>query len=176
MASGVTGTPGLEARVRRLEDHDAIRQLKAFYAYCADAKYTDDHHRRPQAEIDAITRRQVSVFTDDGVWDGGQQFGRAEGREAIYEHLRRGGWSFALHYFVNPLIHVDGDAAEAEWMLWQTCTYEKGSLPVFLAAMTHDEYVRTADGWKMRRMRFSLRFITRFDRPWSLDRNAPLTP
>lgn len=168
------GTPTLEQRVRLLEDYEAIRQLKAFYAHCADAKYTADHRRKAQAEIDAVTRRQVSVFTEDAVWDGGPQFGRIHGREAIYEHLRGGGWSFAMHYFLNPLIELHGDEAHAEWMLWQTCTFAEENLSVFMAAMTSDDYVRTAGGWKMRRMTFSLKFITRFDQPWSVDRNAPL--
>lgn len=164
----------LEQRIRLLEDHEAIRQLKALYAHCADAKYTDDHRRKPQPEIDAITRRQVSVFTEDAVWDGGPQFGRIQGLEAIYEHLRGGAWSFAMHYFLNPLIEVRGDEAHAEWMLWQTCTFADQNLSVFMAAMTSDDYVRTGDGWRMRRMTFSLKFITRFDQPWSVDRNAPL--
>ena len=82
--------PSLEERLRRLEDHEAIRQLKAFYSQCADAKYAG-HRRRPQAEIDAITRRQVdAVFTPDAVWDGGPQFGKLRGRDAIYDHLRAG--------------------------------------------------------------------------------------
>jgi hypothetical protein len=168
------GASSLERRVQMLEDHEAIRQLKAFYAHCADAKYTGDHRRKPQPEIDAITRRQVSVFTEDAVWDGGSQFGRVEGREAIYEHLRAGGWSFAMHYFLNPLIEVRGDEAHADWMLWQTCTLAEGDLAVFMAATTSDDYVRAGGGWKMRRMTFSLKFITRFDQPWSVDRNAPL--
>jgi hypothetical protein len=35
-------------------------------------------------------------------------------------------------------------------------------------------YIRAGDGWKMRRTTFSLKFITRFDQPWSVDRNASL--
>jgi hypothetical protein len=176
----VTTTPtesasSLEQRIRRLEDHDAILGLKAFYARCADEKYTDDHRRKPQPEIDAITRRQVdAVFTEDAVWDGGPQFGTIRGREAIYDHLRLGGWSFSMHFYVNPVIALDGDRAEADWMLWQTCTFEKSELAVWMAATTHDHYVRTADGWRMARMTFCLKFITRFDQPWSVDRNAPI--
>jgi len=54
----------LEDRLQLLEDRAAILALKAYYARCADEKYTDDHRRKPQAEIDAITRRQVdATFT-----------------------------------------------------------------------------------------------------------------
>ena len=98
----------------------------------------------PQAEIDAITRRQVdAMFTADAVWDGGPQFGARQGREAIYDHLRSGGWNFSLHYFLSPVIELDGDTAHASWMLWQPCTFDKGNLAMLRCGRTEDDYVRT---------------------------------
>ncbi len=168
--------PSLEDRLRAIEDRDAIRQLKAFYARCADEKYTDDHQRKSQAEIDAITRRQVdATFTPDAVWDGGVQFGIRDGREAIYDHLRAGGWNFALHYFVSPVITLAGDTAHGSWMLWQPCTLTRNNRAMLMSAITEDDYVRTPQGWRMRRMGFTLKFITPFDRPWSIGRNAVFT-
>ncbi len=159
----------IEDRLQRIEDYEAIRQLKAFYSQCADAKYTVDHRRRPQHEIDAITRRQVeAVFTPDAVWDGGPQFGRLEGSEAIYDHLRAGRWNFALHYFVNPVITLDGDTAHASWMLWQPATMEKDNKAVWMSATTEDDYVRTTTGWKLRHYAFKMLFITKFENPWSV--------
>lgn len=166
----------LEARLRALEDRAAILSLKAYYAKCADDKYTDDHRRKPQDEIDAITRRQVeATFTPDAVWDGGPQFGTREGREAIYDHLRSGGWNFSLHYFVSPVITLDGDTAHGSWMLWQPCTLTAGERAMLMSATTEDDYVRTPQGWRMQRMRFTLKFITPFDRAWSVGRNAVFT-
>ena len=55
----------LEERIRRLEAIEEIKRMKARYALCADAKYTEDHRRKPQDEIDRIARNQVSVFTED---------------------------------------------------------------------------------------------------------------
>jgi hypothetical protein len=166
----------IEERLRAVEDREAIRALKAFYAKCADDKYTDDHRRKPQAEIDAITRRQVeATFTPDAVWDGGPQFGTRDGREAIYDHLRSGGWNFSLHYFVSPVITLAGDTAQASWMLWQPCTLTKDNRAMLMSATTDDDYVRTTAGWRMRRMRFTLKFITPFDRPWSIGRNGVFT-
>ena len=168
--------PSLEQRVRRLEDIEAIRALKAFYAHCADAKYTEDHRRKPPDEIDALTRRQVAVFTEDAVWDGGPQFGVRRGRDAIYEHLRATGWSFALHYFVSPKIEVDGDTARGSWMLWQPCTLTEGNRAMLMSATTDDEYVRTPEGWRMRHMQFTLRFLTPAEESWSERRNALFNP
>ncbi len=166
----------LEDRLRTVEDHEAIRALKAIYAKCADDKYTDDHRRKPQAEIDAITRRQVeATFTPDAVWDGGAQFGTRDGREAIYDYLRAGSWNFSLHYFVSPVITLNGDTATGSWMLWQPCTLTTDNRAMLMSATTDDHYIRTPDGWRMTRMRFTLKFITPFERPWSAGRNAIFT-
>ena len=44
----------------------------------------------------------------------------------------------------------------------------------FVSPVIADDYVRTPAGWRMRLMRFTLTFITPFDQPWSLHRNAPI--
>ena len=158
-----------------LADIAAIQRLKAYYARRADEKYSDQHQRKPQSEIDIIAHQQASVFTEDAVWDGGP-FGVFSGRQAIYENLRSGPWKFALHYYLSPLIDIEGDHAHARWMLWQTGTLTKDETPVLLTAVTEDDYVRTADGWLISRMVQTLKFMTRFDVPWSLNRNMPLVP
>lgn len=166
--------PDLAARLQRLEDLEAIRALKGLYTACADAKYSADHRRLPQDEIDVIARRQASVFTEDAVWDGGGQFGVQRGRAVIYENLRAGPWAFAMHHFLPQFIQVDGDTATGTWSLWQVGTLTKGDVSVFLSATTDDTYRRTADGWRQSEMRFSLKFMTPFDEPWSRRKNAPL--
>ena len=49
-------TDSLEARVQRLEDIEAIRQLKAEYCDICDDSHNPD--------------RIVTIFTEDGVWEG----------------------------------------------------------------------------------------------------------
>lgn len=158
-----------------LVDIVAIQQLKAYYARCADEKYSDQHERKPQPEIDGIAYRQASVFTEDALWDGGP-FGVLQGRQAIYAGLRSGPWKFALHYYLSPLIDIEGDCAHGRWMLWQIGTLSKDETPVLLTAITEDDYVRTSDGWRISRMVQTLKFMTQFDVPWSINRNMPLIP
>ena len=55
----------LEARLRRLEDIEALKQLKAQYCAACDDGYDAD--------------RLASLFTEDAVWDGGRTFGVATG-------------------------------------------------------------------------------------------------
>lgn len=163
----------IDDRIRRLEDIEAIRHLKARYAEYADEKYTDDHQRKPQEELDRIGRLQAGLFTEDAVWDGGEHFGVCHGRDAIFSFVRKGGWSFAMHYFLNPRIDIDGDTAKARWMLWQVCTLTEGDTPCWMSAIEDDEYRRTPEGWQMSRMTFRLKFMTRFDVPWNEVRNLP---
>lgn len=58
----------LEARISRIEDLEAIKQLKARYCAICD----DDHN--PQ--------KITSVFTEDGIWEG-PGIGKAEGHAGI---------------------------------------------------------------------------------------------
>ena len=81
----------LERRIQRLEDLEAIKQLKARYAAYCDAHY----------DADAL----AELFTADAVWDGGI-LGYNEGRETIRQFFRGSSQriSFALHYIVSPII------------------------------------------------------------------------
>ncbi len=160
--------------LRDLVDVAAIQRLKAIYAKCADEKYSSDHQRKPQDEVDRIAWDQASVFTEDALWDGGP-FGVLRGRQAIYDNLRLGPWKFALHHYLSPLIDIDGDTAHGRWMLWQVGTLTKEETPILLTAVTEDDYVRTPEGWRMSRMVQTLKFMTRVDVSWTLNRNAPFT-
>ena len=63
----------LEEKIQRLTDIEDIKQLKFRYAAYCDQKYDEDGI--------------ASCFAEDGVWDGGENFGVFRGREAIREVL-----------------------------------------------------------------------------------------
>lgn len=155
-------------------DIEAIKYLKAYYGKYADEKYTNDHQRKNQTEIDRIARLQSSVFTEDAFWEA-EGFASLEGRAAIYDSLRLGPWSFAVHYYLSPLIEVFGDSATGRWVLWQVGTLTEGNTPIVLSAVTNDEYVRTNEGWRISRMRQTTKFMTRHGVPWSVHKNAPFS-
>ena len=60
--------PELEKRLTRMEDLEAIKQLKARYCEICD----DDHN------LTQIT----TLFVNDGIWEGGD-FGNAQGHAAM---------------------------------------------------------------------------------------------
>ena len=127
------------------------------------------HVARPQDEIDAAVRPMVErVFAEDAVWDGATS-GEPPivGREAIFERLRRSLWTFAMHYYVNPVIDIAGDIAQARWMLWEPCTAVDGGKAMWMGAISEDRYIRTADGWRLRHYKVHYKFLTPFDRPWT---------
>ena len=64
----------IESRIQRLEDIEEIKQVKAKYCRFCDQGYDPDGIE--------------SLFTENGVWDGGRTFGVAQGRDAIRRHLK----------------------------------------------------------------------------------------
>lgn len=165
----------LEERITALEDIQAIKQMKAHYALCADAKYTNEHARKPQDAIDAIAWDQSSVFTDDAVWDNGL-FGYFDGKQAIWEFLRATLWKFSVHMFVNPLIKIQGELATGSWVIWEVATLADSDKAMFLSATLEDEYIKVDGGWYTRKTTMTNRFITPYDEPWTTHRNAPYVP
>ena len=150
----------LEARLRRLEDIEAIKQLKA--RYCA---YADDGY-----DADGM----AALYTEDGVWDGGRTFGRAEGREAIRRHFSGAAdrISIARHQVMNPIIEVDGDVAHGHWLLFQPCTDARASA-AWLAATYADTYRRVGDTWLVAETHIDIAFFTPYDKGWAEQRFLP---
>lgn len=156
-------------RLQMLEDAEEIRWMKAYYAQVCDEKFTVDHRAKPQDVIDAAVRPMVErVFAEDAVW-GGSTTGEPPvvGREAIFARLRLSLWTFAMHYYVNPVINIAGDTAHARWMLWEPCTSVETGKAMWMSAVTEDDYVRTSAGWRLRQYSVIYRFLTPFERPWT---------
>ena len=130
----------LEARLRRLEDAEEIRQLLLENARCLDEA---DH------------AGYVELFTEDGELIA--QLGQAKGREAIRALLdRRLGPDApprkkAFHLVGNPVIQVDGDRATST-VIWAYATHDDEGFPLILQLGHYrDELVRDAERWRFRR-------------------------
>lgn len=130
----------LEARIARLEDLEAIKQLKARYCEICD----DDHNP------DRIT----SVFADDGIWEG-RGIGQAQGHEAIRELFKRfqSMITFSQHMVMNPIIEVDGDTAKGTWYFFGPFTMAEGNQAKWQAVRYHEDYVKVNGEWKIARLR-----------------------
>lgn len=151
----------LERRLQRLEDIEAIKQLKARYCALCDANY----------DADGL----AELFTEDALWDGGNTFGVAQGREAIRKHFTGASArvTIARHQVMNPIVEIDGDEASGHWLLFQPCTNagrdETGAVveeAVWLAATYADTYRRETTGWLISSTIIDVAFFTSFDAGW----------
>lgn len=144
-----TTAAALEARVRRLEDQDAIWRLFQEYRRQLDRR-----------DFAAYSR----LFADDGEWLG--NLGTARGPAEIEQLLIRtlDGWSGEatahLHLVDNAVIDVDSGAGRATAeSTWVYITRDFSDNPVLsLIGHYRDVLVRTADGWRFQRREAFLDF------------------
>jgi hypothetical protein len=158
------GLASLAARVRALEDAEAIRRLKARYAERVDARYGRSGPR-PPAELARIADEIAALFTEDAVWDAGAGLGVCRGRDAIRARMAEPTLLFSRHYFVNPQFDIDGDFARVRWELLAPCTLRDGR-PAWMAGAEDDDYTRVEGIWLHQRMKLSVHFMAPHERGW----------
>ena len=151
----------LEPRLRRMEDVEEIKKLKARYCAACDGGWGG----RASHDTEGI----LSCFVEDCVWDGGV-FGKRESRKALREYYDQNSASeapLAYHLLTNPIIDVDGDRATGNWHLTiMLNTPDRSS--ILVGGIFDDEYVRTPEGWRIKRSRFTLALTGKYEGAWSL--------
>ena len=145
----------LEQRLTRMEDIEAIKQRKAEYCDICD----DDHNP------DRIT----TIFAEDGIWEGGAGFGKAQGHAAIRELFKKFQTmiSFSQHQVLNPVIKINGDRATGIWYFFGPFTFYKNNQAKWLAARYQDDYVKVNGEWKIQHMRARGRMTTDYEKSWA---------
>jgi hypothetical protein len=134
----------LEKRITRLEDIEAIKQLKVRYSHICDDMHNPD----------AI----ASVFAEDGVWESAD-FGTATGHaeiRALFSNFRDL-FTFSQHNMTNPLIEVNGDRATGVWYIMGPWTLTEGNQETWMALRYDDDYVKIDGEWKYKHLRVALR-------------------
>lgn len=134
----------LAARIQRLEDIEAIRQLKA--RYCAGCD--DDHNP------DTLIR----LFAPDAVWEA-SGIARAEGHDEIRAFFTSMGTSGRIrnsaHHAINPDIDVNGDEATGHWrliMLYTGNTPDGDVQYQRIIGWYRERYVRLDGDWKFQQL------------------------
>jgi SnoaL-like domain len=168
-------TDRLEARLRRLEDVDAIARLKSQYA----------HYWNFGWEGAGQSGEKLSaLFTDDAYIDYGA-FGRADGRAAIAEMAD--GWArgagtatdgtplerpgLSVHFLTTPNITVDGDTGTGKWTGTVAATAE--GTPMWIAGQYTDQFARQPEGWLIASVTFDYAFATPYAGPGWVDARFP---
>jgi hypothetical protein len=136
----------LEKRITRIEDIEAIKQLKARYCDICDDMHNPD--------------RIASVFAEDGIWESGD-FGVAQGHEKIRELFSgfKRLFSFSQHNITNPLIEINGDKATGVWYIMGPWTETEGDKEIWMSARYDDDYLKINNEWKYQHLRVAVRMV-----------------
>lgn len=136
----------LEKRITRLEDIEAIKQLKIRYSHICDDMHNPD--------------RIASVFAEDGIWES-PDFGKAVGHAAIRDLFRnfQKTFRFSQHNMMNPLIEVDGNRATGAWYIMGPWDFTETGDKKWFALRYDDTYVKINGEWKYQHLKVALRMI-----------------
>jgi uncharacterized protein (TIGR02246 family) len=127
----------LSAEIQRLKDIEEIKQLKAFYCRCVDTK---DWEGYATAVTDDVTLQT----------DGGLQ----QGRDTVIASLSQSlATATTVHQVHVAEITVDGDIAHAIFPMqdYVHMTFGESTFTIRGFGRYHEDYQRTADGWRLRR-------------------------
>ena len=139
----------LEARLKVLEDVDAIKKLKATFAHLIDA-----------GNWDAL----VNLFTDDGALISVSE--RHKGKAELTKYFSSLPYSFMMHMYHVPVIEVKGDKATGEWYFEVPVTHAEKNKALWIAGKYEDEYVKVNGVWKIKTLGVTIYYITPYEDGW----------
>ncbi|MFT4585542.1 MAG: ketosteroid isomerase-like protein [Gammaproteobacteria bacterium] len=147
-------TTELEKRITRLEDIEAIKQLKALYCEICDDMHNPD--------------RIASVFAEDAIWES-PDFGQAKGHAEIRQLFQsfKDKFSFSQHNIMNPRVEVNGNHATGIWYIAGPWTETEGNKETWMTARYDDDYVKIDGQWKYQHLRVKVRMLA--DRSGSVE-------
>jgi SnoaL-like domain len=162
--SGRRTGQAIEERLARLEDIEAIKNLKARYAYHCDHGYDADG--------------MASLFVEDSLWTS-NSFGTYHGRAAIHEFQSKISSEilWALHFMICPVVDVsdDGQTATGTFYLieFATMTRPGGGADkdaVVMSAVYTDSFVREKGEWRFKSVSVEFHQVSDLDKGWVLQK------
>lgn len=149
----------LEKRIKKLEDREAIKELKAKYTYALD-----------KGDWDTV----LGCFTDDAKCDWGKFAGAIyEGKEQLGKFFRedlRKTLSFHAHLVHNPIVEVDGDKARGKWYYEEPCIWTDKDEAGWIMGIYNEEYVKIDNEWKINSIKVEHFYQTTYDKGWAKER------
>ena len=142
----------LEARIKRVEDIEAIKRLKYKYLRTLDSKLWDE---------------LAECFTEDATaaYSGGRY--SFQGRDAIMKFLKKGlGHTIiSMHHGHHPEIEISNDTtARGIWALEDYVIITQANMGLGGAAFYQDEYVKVNGEWKIKSTGYYRTFQETWDR------------
>ena len=162
--SGRRTGESVEARLARLEDIEAIKNLKARYAYYCDHGYDADG--------------MASLFVEDSLWMS-NEFGTYHGRQEIHAFQSRISSEilWALHFMICPVVNIsdDGETASGSFYLIEFATMTRASDPkttdaVVMSAIYNDAFVRENGEWRFKTVSVEFHQVSDLEKGWVLQK------
>ena len=152
----------LEARIRALEDLEAIKRLKYKYFYCIDKGLWD--------EIG-------DCFAEDGAADYGES-GVIQGKAAITKFFKENVapvYSMCVHQGHNPEIELTSDTmATGVWELEAFMVTAETNTGLWIAIFYEDEYAKEKGEWRITRTKGIPIFWSDIEKGWAKERFSPI--
>lgn len=160
----MTDLAALAKRIRRLEDLEEIRNLRARLARGADADHNLDMIMPLFHEDASITYLHPTMA---------DRFGAHYGKDAIRKYLASvpdNIMTWSMHYWVSPLIEFDEndeDRAKGNWYYWGAYNMRNPETKEVegqnAGAVFYDEYIRQDGKWLFRKFAVQLETFARID-------------
>lgn len=133
----------IQQRIQRLEDLEAIRQLKARYLWCCDRK-------DPQGMRACFVDGPVHIdYGAVGTFDRADALAKVFSDIACHPHM------VELHHGMNAQLEIlDAGHARGTWSLHYFLINTETQGLTQLAGYYEDEYRKDAGAWKISRTRF----------------------
>lgn len=148
----------LAARIQRLEDIEAIKQLKARWGETIDAGLG--------------VAKIIAMFAEDASIDI-ERYGQHQGRAALTAFFSETRFTWMFHCFIPKVVEIadDGLSARGRWRLWELGTKPGAApdgtgSPVWIGGDYDNDFVKIAGEWKFKTIRLKLAFITPYDQGW----------
>ncbi len=143
----------LEERVRRLEDIEAIRKMKAEYVLACDERRWDDAMRY-------FTPSAYVAFGPFGKFESTREL------EKFFKEKMPVTIAFTIHRLCNPIIDVEGDTAKGVWYCEIPSTHIPSGKAILQQGTYYDEYAKEGGEWKHTKCDLVYSYITEYDQGW----------
>jgi hypothetical protein len=135
----------IEARLQRLEDVESVRRLMATYHELCDGWTEAGTHKDPAAI--------AGLFTEDGEWAVTARQPPPKGPEQIASMARElQAIPWIVHFVVNPVVDVYGDTANGTFKGVIRRRHHAEDPLSWNMGLYRLHAVRTANGWRMKRL------------------------
>lgn len=143
----------LEERIRRLEEIEAIKKMKAEYVLACDERRWDDAMRY-------FTPRAFVAFGPFG------KFKTRKELEQFFKEKMPVTIKFTIHRLCNPIIEVNGDTAKGIWYCEIPSTHIPTNTAILQSGTYYDEYIKEGKQWKHTKLDLVYSYITEFGEGW----------